>query len=122
MKYNPGHFTKGHKPWNTGKKVHLSPNTEFKKGEHINERHPLWKGDNVSYVGLHMWLARKLGKPNVCENCGTAAAKRYEWANLSGEYRRDLSDWARLCKSCHNLIDDITRKGWETRKSHDKIS
>lgn len=29
---NKGSFKKNHIPWNTGKKVHLSPNSEWKKG------------------------------------------------------------------------------------------
>lgn len=28
-----------------------------------------------------------------------------EWANLSGEYRRDLSDYIELCVPCHRLKD-----------------
>lgn len=31
--------------------------------------------------------------------------KRYEWANISGEYKRDRSDWVMLCPSCHRKID-----------------
>lgn len=30
---------------------------------------------------------------------------RYEWANISGEYKRDRSDWVMLCPSCHRKID-----------------
>lgn len=61
----------------------------------------MWKGDNVKYISLHIWVASKLGKPSFCENCGSISAKRYEWANLTREYIRDLSKWTRLCSSCH---------------------
>jgi hypothetical protein len=38
-------FKKGHKPWNSGLKgLHLSPDTEFKKGVTTMENHPSWKG------------------------------------------------------------------------------
>lgn len=30
---------------------------------------------------------------------------RYEWANISGEYKRERSDWVMLCPSCHRKID-----------------
>lgn len=72
-----------------------------------NENHPLWVGNKVSYQALHAWVARKLGKPNQCENCNTIESTRFEWANISGEYRRDLDDWVRLCISCHHIIDGL---------------
>jgi hypothetical protein len=32
--------------------------------------------------------------------------KRYfDWANISGEYLRDFSDWQQLCKLCHKAFD-----------------
>ncbi len=60
-----------------------------------------WKGDKVGYGGLHDWIRKQLGTPQKCVRCGTTEAKRYEWCNISGEYTRDLSDWERLCVSCH---------------------
>lgn len=77
-----------------------------------------WKGEKVSYFGLHAWVSRELGKPSVCEFCGTTTAKKYEWANKSREYRRDLNDWIRLCRPCHAQYDDIAKKGWQTRRQH----
>lgn len=64
-----------------------------------------WKGDEVGYFALHAWVRRKRGTPSKCEHCGTMTAKRFEWANISREYLRDLEDWVRLCKSCHILYD-----------------
>ncbi len=60
-----------------------------------------WKGNEVGYGGLHDWVRKQLGRPKKCERCGTIEAKKYEWCNISGKYRRDLSDWERLCVSCH---------------------
>lgn len=58
----------------------------------------------------------------MCEHCKSTTKKRYEWANASGDYLRNLSDWIRLCKSCHIKYDkdrgawgDMTRRlvsGW----------
>ena len=74
-----------------------------------------WKGDKVGYTALHEWLYRKLGQPKICENCHTKKAKRYEWANISGEYKRDLDDYVRLCKSCHTKFDSVLGKVWDVR-------
>lgn len=42
---NKGSFKKGHVSWNTGLKgIHLSPKTEFKKGQLTGSEHPSWKG------------------------------------------------------------------------------
>lgn len=77
-----------------------------------DERHPNWKGDNVGYVALHMWVARNLGKPDMCEHCGKSGlqGKRINWANKSREYKRDLNDWLRLCIHCHRQYDKKDKK------------
>ena len=71
----------------------------------IGEKHPLWKGEDVSYDSLHKWVARHKGTPKFCEGCGREDKKRYEWANVSGKYFRDLDDFMRLCKKCHFEYD-----------------
>jgi len=82
-----------------------------------DENSPEWKGDNVGYIGLHQWVKKHLGKPDRCDyilckyprkNSGGRLLinpKRYEWANKSQLYKRDLEDWIRLCPSCHRLYD-----------------
>lgn len=80
--------------------------SKAKRGKKTNEDHPHWKGDNVGYVALHGWVKRRLGKPNQCEKCGeNGSGHRMHWANKSGEYKRDLSDWLRLCAKCHKRYD-----------------
>ena len=69
-----------------------------------------WKGQGAGYVAIHKWVANKLGKPKYCEHCKTIKAKRYHWANISGEYKRDVSDWQRLCVKCHSQYDIRFRK------------
>lgn len=95
----------------TGNKLRAGhrPINAFKTGELVGAKNFKWRGDYVGYPALHDWVARALGRPRKCENCGTVEAVRYEWANLSGEYRRDTGDWARLCKMCHALIDNSAR-------------
>lgn len=81
--------------------------TRGKKLERLaNENNPAWKGDTVSYSGIHRWIKRHFGKPSRCEHCsGKNNSKRYEWANISGEYQRDRSDWFELCATCHKHFD-----------------
>ena len=90
-----------------------SPETEFKKGELADEKHPNWKGDEVGYFALHAWLQRKVGKAECCENrkdgclpfkC-SGKSETYNWANRSKLYKRDLTDWPSLCMSCHMRCD-----------------
>jgi hypothetical protein len=75
-----------------------------------------WKGDQVSYSGLHVWVRTQLGKPTACERCGTTEGK-FEWASISHEYHRDLADWMALCLSCHRRYDFPT-----CRRGHEKTS
>lgn len=85
----------------------LSIKTEFKKGM-CGESSSNWKGDKVGYHALHSWVQRQLGKPSVCENCGkdNLTGMKIHWANVSGEYKRELSDWKRLCVHCHYIFDN----------------
>lgn len=71
-------------------------------------KHPLWKGSSVGYRGLHYWISRELGKPNICETCRNTKLKprQYHWANISKEYKRELTDWIRLCAKCHFIYDN----------------
>ena len=74
----------------------------------IADQNPNWKGDDVGYAAVHDWITRYHGQPAICDFCGTNdPSKRYEWANISGEYRRDRSDYHRLCKKCHNDFDGV---------------
>ena len=118
-------FKKGMTPWNKGltikdkrvaqyvlngainkKGQHCSPKTEFKKGDMIGDKNNNWKGNRVGYYGLHTWIFRQLGKASRCtdKNC-KKKSKRYEWANKSGKYLRELTDWIELCKICHVKYD-----------------
>jgi hypothetical protein len=103
--------------WNKGTKGVMKANIgSFKKGEMRNEKHPNWKGDKASYFAIHTWVKRNFASQDNCEECGTTNAKRIEWANLSGLYKRVRSDWKRLCSPCHHKMDRIAERGWETRK------
>ena len=73
------------------------------------EKSILWKGDDVGYRALHRWVENKLGKPTTCEECNATnlSGHNIHWANKSGEYKREVSDWIRLCPLCHKKYDNI---------------
>ena len=92
-------FTKEHR-----RKIGLkSLGNQYAKGvvRPKDENHHSWKGNSVGYHALHSWVYRHLGKAIKCVNGHTA--KIYYWANVSGEYKRELSDWHELCPSCNKL-------------------
>lgn len=66
-----------------------------------------WKGDKVGYRGIHKWIELMLGKPKHCAHClnDKLTHRQYHWANLSHSYKRNLSDWIRLCVKCHKAYD-----------------
>ena len=88
------------------------------KGKYIGENNHSWRGEGASYGAKHIWIAKHYGKPDKCETCGTSGliGKYINWANISGEYRREKSDWKRLCKKCHVAFDDTINRGWQTRR------
>ncbi|KKM07769.1 hypothetical protein LCGC14_1730510 [marine sediment metagenome] len=101
------------------RKYNSKPNsTSFKKGHKrtLGELNGNWKGNKVGYGALHDWLVLRLGKPKICSLCNTTKAKKFEWANISGEYKRDITDWTRLCTSCHRKKDGHSFKMLETRR------
>lgn len=64
-----------------------------------------WQREHPSYNAVHAWIRRKRGSLQTCWNCDNPKG-RFEWANISGEYKRDFADFVRLCSSCHNLYDN----------------
>jgi len=65
-----------------------------------------WKGEEASRTAKHMWIYKQFGKANHCSNpnCDKKSNK-YEWANISGEYKREIFDYKQLCVICHRKMD-----------------
>lgn len=87
------------------------------------EKHFAWKGEKAGLIPKHLWIKRYYGKANKCQNpcCKYANPKRYEWANISGKYLRDISDWMQLCPSCHRKIDgNCFQKGNQVARKQEK--
>jgi len=88
--------------------AHLGKTTWNKGKTYIlQEKHWAWKGDEVGYRSLHHWIEKLKGKPTQCEFCKTdnLTGHQIHWANKSQQYKRDLSDWLRLCVKCHRAYD-----------------
>jgi len=72
------------------------------KGMNLAEKNGMWKGDNIKYFGIHVWVRTHYPKKQ-CEYCG--AVKDLHIANITGNYNRDFLNWRRLCRSCHMKLD-----------------
>jgi hypothetical protein len=92
---NKSGFCRKHNPNKMSKETRLSLSIR-----RIGSNNPNWKGDSVSYSGIHAWIKRRKPKPYYCECCSKKIAK--DLANISQEYKRDLDDWEWLCRSCHS--------------------
>ena len=93
-------------------KIKAPHNKGIKNPEMSGKKHFAWKGDKVSYRALHTWVERTLNKPSKCEFCGKDELYRHKihWANKSGNYLRDITDWFRLCAKCHGEYDAQNRR------------
>ena len=81
------------------------PAKRYQKGENNDS----WKGDNVSYSAFHARVVSLYGKPKNCSVCGASDNnKHYDWACLNGRYQ-DISDYKRMCRSCHWKHDKMIR-------------
>ena len=67
-----------------------------------------WKGEDVSYSGMHHWIKRCLGKPKICLHCGST--RNLQWANKTRKYEREISNWISLCVRCHAKYDGVSEK------------
>lgn len=73
------------------------------KGFQKGEKNPAWKGIAVKYGALHDYIKYYLPKPKKCLDCDKI--KRLDLANISGNYKRDLTDWEWICRRCHMIKD-----------------
>lgn len=118
---------KGRIPWNKDKKG-LQKNTEEQKKKRsemakelgfgkwmkdkLGENANAWRGEEAGYGAKHMWIRKHRGQPHYCEHCKRSDLhdRDYNWANISGEYKRDIYDYIRLCISCHRKYDMTPEK------------
>ena len=115
LKNNPGALTK---PW-LGK--HHSDETISKIKEkrklQVGEKIWNWKGQKAGYVSKHHWVRRHWGRADYCESKECKGISTiFDWANITGEYKRERSDWKRLCRQCHMKFDKQHEKMIITKK------
>lgn len=108
-KPNSTSFKKGHKK--IGGFIEGSKHTKESKRKvtqsligKFAEKSRRWKGLNASYTAKHKWILKHFGKANHCSLNPLHKAKRFEWANISGKYLREISDYIPVCPSCHQGI------------------
>src|SRR3989339_1509673 len=88
------------------RQIHFMKNTDYRKKtlevlpHKKGAEHPQWKGEKIKYVALHIWLRNNFKKSGVCEFC-KEGGKKTAWANKTGEYKRDITDFIELCYKCH---------------------
>lgn len=101
------------------KKYGIKSRKAYKRNQN-GSNNTQWKGKNATYAALHYRVSAHRGKPSKCDNCGTTKAKRFEWANISGDYD-DVNDYIRLCASCHRTMDckSMKRDKPQRNKRHD---
>lgn len=100
------------KPFPKGNQLHLlnTSGSKFTSEKCSFDKHWNWRGNKVGYSGIHKWIVRQRGKADHCEECGCDKVPKgrvrwFDWANISNQYKRDISDWIMLCKPCHRVID-----------------
>lgn len=63
----------------------------------------------IEYRQAHDWIKSTAGYAKKCSNNIKHLARSYQWANVSGEYKMEVSDWIELCPPCHKTYDRIRR-------------
>ena len=103
-------FNKG-KHWKLSKEIVIKM-SERQKGHRWALGKKWSYKENLGYRGLHHWVWKMLGKPLKCELCGKTKTtpKSIHWANKSGNYFKDITDWISLCASCHKHYDGYVRE------------
>lgn len=76
---------------------------------HSGKNSPVYK-EKLEYKYLHDLRIKQVGNPTKCEHCGTLGKKagrnwNIQWANKTGKYLREHSDWIGLCSKCHRIYD-----------------
>ena len=71
-----------------------------------------------------MWIVKHYGKASYCYVNPMHKGKRFEWANISGAYKREISDYKPMCPSCHRKMDmkNRCRKGHEYTEKNTLIN
>lgn len=87
---NKGQFKKGHRPWNKDKKgIHLSKETEFKKGQFEGDKNHNWRGgiqvNKNDCIYLYDGANKRARRPaKVLEAAGVQVPKNWIVYHIDG--------------------------------------
>lgn len=92
----------------------ISASLSGRRSSRRDANHPDWKGEAARYDTIHAWLRKRKQKTGICNDCGRRVGTNgrgvgTDWANISGEYRRDPDDYRELCRRCHIAFDQARR-------------
>jgi hypothetical protein len=93
-----GTFEKGHIPWNKDLKgIHLSPTTEFKKGQKVGQDNNFWKGgiqiNTNDVVYLHDGAGKRIRRPKkIYEDAGNVIPKNWVLYHIDKVMHNDELD------------------------------
>lgn len=75
--------------------------------ERSGENSHTWRGDGAGYHAKHKWIYKEKGraKYHECSLKDKTCRGKTQWTNISGKYKRDISDWQVLCQSHHTRFD-----------------
>lgn len=77
-----------------------------------------FKGTPYEYFKLHTSMRLQLPRPTQCKFC-CSKRTRFELANISQKYLKNIKDWMYLCPSCHKKYDSPLYKwfknGWKRK-------
>lgn len=107
-------FKKGQKAWNKGIPHEIETRKKIsqgRKGKLVGKNNPSWKGDNIKYQMIHIWLRKNFPKKNVCNFCNKRKNTDYALKKRKIHLRRRNHHFE-LCRKCHQCYDKIGfRKG-----------
>jgi len=98
-------FQKGNIPWNKNLKYDKELKIKLDtKGLELGRGYFRGQILKETYPNIHYWVRKHKKYPEKCNDCGQSN-KRLEWSNVDHKYRRVLSDYIRMCTSCHRKYD-----------------
>lgn len=92
---NKGCFKKGSTPWNKDLKgIHLSPNSEFKKGQRVGEAVNTWRGGiqimNKDCIHLNDGVGKRIRRPKkVLQDAGIKLIKGWVIYHIDKQKHND---------------------------------
>ena len=59
------------------------------------------------YYSIHRWIKYHYGKADRCAISKSHLAINFNWANISGNYIKNINDWIKLCPQDHAFMDKL---------------